>query len=193
MVERVLTNHFPLRWLTRIDGLSTMEAKANLDHERVSKEVAKAMAHAEYIATATIGNNEPARYYLANDIVIVVSEDDKAYVTTWRIEYGLPDGMDKTFRESLTLAIQKEREALSLSIEEDNMIVESYVQQQQDIRRDIHSLKKDLKALEEHEATLGNMIKTISNNRLPEKIQLERHVKQLLNSKDMWKSFQEKE
>lgn len=69
------------------------------------------------------------------------------------------------------------------------MIIDADVEQQQTIRRDITAMKKELRALEEYEATLGKKIKSYENMLLPKRIEIERHIKQLLNSKDMWTSF----
>lgn len=188
MVERVISDHFPLQWLTRIKGYSTMDAKVH-PKDGVQDEVDTLMEHATYVATTSIGDNPKARYYINRDIVIVVSEDDKVYITTWRIKYKLPDGLDEEFRKGLLTAIKKEQAEYEEEEKEVQMLIDADVMQQQDIRRTITELKKEVRELEKYEGTLGANIQSHKNRLLPKRIEIDRHIKQLLNSKDMWTSF----
>lgn len=189
MAKRNITKHFRKQWYKRIKGMTDAQGHQYVQEGRFEDDLEKTMAQAEYVATTSIGSNPLARYYISNDIVIVVSEDDTSYVTTWRVKYDLPGDLDRTFRKEFVKEIHKLQEEIKEETAQINQANEELQAQLDEAYAFVREREREISEYQEYIKGMEATIKGSSGHLVEKRIKLTTHVKQLLNAKELWQSF----
>lgn len=189
MAKRNITKHFRKQWYKRIKGMTDAQGHQYVQEGRFEDDLEKTMAQAEYVATTSIGSNPLAQYYISNDIVIVVSEDGTSYVTTWRVKYDLPGDLDRTFRKEFVKEIHKLQEEIEVETVQINQANEELQTQLDEAYAFVREREREIAEYREYIKGMEATIKGSSGHLVEKRIKLTTHIKQLLNAKELWQSF----
>ncbi|OJT57413.1 coiled-coil domain-containing protein [Bacillus licheniformis] len=186
------TNHFNLRWTERIVGIEgEKEIKDYVakNKDLIYEHANKTFEFATFIYKGQIGDNVTRNYHIKDNIIFVTNTSDDAFITTYKIDFGLPEDLNVTIRKRLIEEIEKlrnEKEDIELKILEEVEDKEHEIETTED---NIKILEEQISNFRKQKEFLQNEVKSIKSRSLNVGLELKKYTLMLVNSKDYKKDL----
>lgn len=108
-----ITEHAKHRWLERQQQLEKDDINSYLalNDDKVCQDIITSFNHAEKVYRGQLGqNHSTADYYLLQDIIFVYNSEIAKIITIYKIDYGMPYGLNKTLQDSFYKALKQAQE-----------------------------------------------------------------------------------
>lgn len=178
--------HFAERWAERVIGMSHLASKeyAKLNFELIKEHANKTFEHSVFVWQGQLYDNITRKYYMDDDIVLVVNTTGDAMITTYKVDFGFPGDGNSQARKALVkeihrLSKEKEDSDFQVLIEMEKKKNELVV-----IDENILISQAQLTNLKEHKVFIESEIKNINRNSNHLDLEIKKFTNMLVNSKE---------
>jgi hypothetical protein len=182
-----LTNHFNIRWVERIVGITTeKEIKEYIaqNREMISEHANKTFEHAQFIYKGQIGDNVTRNYHIKDDIIFISNTSNDALITCYKIDLGFTSELNSTVRKGLIKEIQRlseEKDEIEFNILVD---VEAKEQELSTLDDNIAIMEEQLLNLKKQKEFKKKEVSNAKSQSLNVGLELRKYTLMLVNSKD---------
>lgn len=187
------TKHSLVRYSTRFKGVDKKEAEKDLisNKERYEAELNKMFENAKEIYQGKFNDHNEVKYFLADNIILVVDLPCSKIITLYRIEFGFEREIDKIILISLLEQLNKADEKYIKALDTVQEKMDEIDTQTLSIMEEIKSIEETLQALRSGLEGLEQYKKTITVNEEKARIERDRIAKKVVYSIDYRKSIEE--
>lgn len=154
-----ISEHAKKRWLERQQNLKGIDIPRYLvdNQDKVCKDIQETFNRADRVYRGQLGfYHTTADYYLLQDNVFVYDKESDTIVTIFKVNYDLPDGLNKQaidiFRKALDIALKTEQDIKSDSgvkekrLEKEIINIDSEIKRENNIISLLEQKKQDYKS-----------------------------------------------
>ena len=189
ITHRILnvTKHFMERWAERIIGIVTKDeirVYIGQNAEIIKEHANKTFQHAEYIWEGQLYDNVNRKYYMDDDMVLVVNTTGDALITIYKVDFGFPGTGNSQARRAL---IQEIHELTRQKEEVDFEILVEMEKKQQElsvVSENIKITEAQLKNLKDQELFMKEEIKNMNRTSSHLDMEIKKYTNMLVNSKE---------
>lgn len=132
-----------------------------VNSERYKEEINKMFDNAKFIYQGRFNEkHNNTKYYLSDDICIVVSADDTNIITLYRVDFGFGRVVNKTIQDELVKELEKKDEIYNDIKSKTEESILDLMYQRDMLDSEIESLKKSIEALEDNRNGLNTYIES---------------------------------
>ncbi|WP_368490763.1 hypothetical protein [Clostridium sp. BJN0013] len=122
-----LSKHCKMRYVERVKGITgdfAVQEYMVANDERITQDVNKIFTYSDFVIEGKIGEDKVVRrFYVKDDILLVLSKDESVIVTLIKVDFGFPGKTNRNIVKDLLEEINLLREDL----EEDEKSIIDYV------------------------------------------------------------------
>ena len=188
-----VTKHALQRYATRFKGVENKNVSSVLSDNRelYEGELNKMFENAKEIYCGKFNNNNESRFYLVDNIIIVVDMAISKIITLYRVEFGFEREIDKTILESLLSHLELADESYIKAIDEVKDKKEEISYQVLSLEMEIESIEQTLDAMRTGLKALEESKKAIEVEEVRARTERDKIAKKICYSIDYRKSMEE--
>jgi hypothetical protein len=181
------TNHFLERWVERVVGITTEKEKKEYitkNKQMITEHANESFERSDFIWKGQLGDNITRHYYLMDDIVFITNTSDDALITTYKVDLGFTEDLNRTVRRGLVLEVKRlreEKENIELQILEE---VEEKFHQADNLEEEIKIMELQLANIKKQREFLKEEAKMLQSKSLNTGLELKKYTIMLVNSKE---------
>ena len=109
-----VSHHCKIRWLQRQKEIdqSDLASYLTLHEDKITQDIKESFMHSENVYRGQLNDNITASYYLQQDNVFVFSEEGNMIITYYKVDYGMPYGLDIQLMDGLISALEQSQKDL---------------------------------------------------------------------------------
>lgn len=182
-----LTKHCKTRYVERVKGITgnfAVQEYVAANNERIIQDVNKIFTYSDFLIEDQIGGDKTTkRFYIKDDILLVLSRDESVIVTLIKVDFGFPGKTNRNIVKDLLVEINLLKEDLE---ESERSIVdyvnartlerERYFDKIQLLQEEINSLNLTIKQID------VDIEKKRESTKVP-KLKIKEYVNMICNSR----------
>lgn len=181
-----LTKHCKVRYVERIKGITgdfAVQEYVIANNERIIQDVNKIFTYSDFLIEDRIGEDRLVRrFYVKDDILLVLSKDESVIVTLIKVDFGFPGKTNRNIVKDLLVEINLLKENLEESkrsivdyINAKTLARERYLDKIQLLREQINTINLDIKQID------VDIEKKRESTKVP-KLKIKEYVNMICNS-----------
>lgn len=174
-----VTNHCKERYVERVKGITNSFDVRNYvltNNDRIVRDINKIFTYSEFLTEDRLGENGIIRrFYIKDDILLVLRRDESVIITLIKVDYGFPEKINRGIVKELL----EEINSLKEDLQESEKAIVSYINvrnlEKERISNKIKFLKEQIKEID---MDIEGKRKSIN---MP-KLQIKKYVNMIYNS-----------
>lgn len=182
-----LTKHCKVRYVERIKGIIgdfAVQEYVAANNERIIQDVNKIFTYSDFLIEDRIGEDKVVRrFYVKDDILLVLSKDESVIVTLIKVDFGFPGKTNRNIVKDLLVEINLLKEDLEESersivdyVNAKTLERERYFDKIQLLQEEINSLNLTIKQID------VDIEKKKESTKVP-KLKIKEYVNMICNSR----------
>lgn len=181
-----LTKHCKIRYVERVKGITgnfAVQEYVIANNERIIQDVNKIFTYSDFLTEDQIGGDKTTkRFYIKDDILLVLSKDELVIVTLIKVDFGFPGKTNRNIVKDLLVEINLLKENLEESkrsivdyINAKTLARERYLDKIQLLQEQINAINLDIKQID------VDIEKKRESTKVP-KLKIKEYVNMICNS-----------
>ncbi|MFL0197300.1 hypothetical protein ACJDU8_17295 [Clostridium sp. WILCCON 0269] len=182
-----LTKHCKMRYVERVKGITgdfAVQEYIAANNERIIQDVNKIFTYSDFLIEDRIGEDKLVRrFYVKDDILLVLSKDESVIVTLIKVDFGFPGKTNRNIVKDLLVEINLLKEDLEESkrsivdyVNAKTLARERYLDKIQLLREQINAINLDIKQID------VDIEKKREGSKVP-KLKIKEYVNMICNSR----------
>ena len=160
-MEISVTKHACERYCERVLEKNITYAQTNRDE--VAKDIIELYGKSEWLYKGKFQSNEIGNFYIGDNIIFVLNEQNQAIITLYYIDYGMPEEINLQITEGLVNKIKDIQNVIAEEVEEYDVKIEKSKIEVMEIDEKINLLQQDINMLEVDKKSKLQEIKSYEN------------------------------
>jgi hypothetical protein len=183
-----VTNHCKERYVERVKGITNSFDIKNYvltNNDRIVRDINKIFNYSEFLTEDRLGGDGTIkRFYVKDDILLVLRRDESVIITLIKVDYGFPEKINRGIVKELL----EEINSLKEDLQESEKAIISYINvrnlEKERILNKVELLKKQIKEID---MDIEGKRKSIN---MP-KLRIKKYVNMIYNSMELRKDIEQ--